>query len=58
MCTDWQILKSSAASFRISWFARLHDLDHTNNQYFDLRKEKGTKESLRQLKQTFRGPPI
>lgn len=38
MCIDWQILKSSTASFSISWFARLQDLRHTNNQEFDLKK--------------------
>lgn len=38
LCIDWQRLKSSTASFRISWFARLQDLDHTNNQEFDHKK--------------------
>lgn len=43
MCIDWQILKSSTASFRIFWFARLQDLDHTNNQEFDLKRKEQKK---------------
>jgi len=44
-CIDWQRLKSSTANFRISWFARLQDLFHTNNQEVDHKKERNEKKN-------------
>ena len=55
LCIDWQILKSSTANFRNSWFARLQDLDHNNKKLKIKQKKTNVRKGTNKIRNLGKG---